>query len=310
MIDDKEVKKYLNLRKKLKSPDHHMLSPIQLRKERLRQLELDDLRGPELESVFDVHLQKELKIRFYIPTKLKNKVKVPFILYFHGGGFVMGNLDTHDYPCRCIASFSQMIVIAVDYRLAPEYKFPAAVNDAKNVLYLINKINLEYLDFDNLIVCGDSAGGNLATILSIKSSQENFYKIKGQILIYPWVDLTISTRSSDFDLPGATLTGKTIKYFAEHYLKNQIDEMNVEASPIFYPSLSNQPVTYIFAAELDPLLDEGIIYKNRLLSFNNTVYYKLYKDQLHGFVTNSRHFPKGLECLRDIAVAAKKIVSL
>ena len=221
----------------------------------------------------------------------------------------MGNLDTHDYPCRYISKYSQMIVVAVDYRLAPENKFPIPYKDAEYALKSLEFLKTENCDFNNVIVCGDSAGGNLAAVLSINSSKNLLPKIKGQILIYPWVDFTLSMRSSDFNLSGATLTGDTISYFANHYLKDKKDEINYEASPLFSKDLYNQPNTFIFAAELDPLLDEGIAYYNRLKSYGNNVIYKLYKDQLHGFVTNSKHFPKGLDCLKEISESAKKLVS-
>ena len=313
MIHDKDVIKYLNDRKKINAPDHQSLSPVKLREERLKQLKLDNLSGPELKKVFDTQVRSfdnyQLDLRVYIPFENKKNKKIPIILFFHGGGFVMGNLDTHDYPCRCISKYSQMIVVAVDYRLAPENKFPIPYKDAEYALKSLEFLKTENCDLNNVIVCGDSAGGNLATVLSINSSKNLLPKIKGQILIYPWVDFTLSMRSSDFNLSGATLTGDTISYFADHYLGDRKDEVNYEASPLFSKDLYNQPNTFIFAAELDPLLDEGIAYYNRLKSYGNNVIYKLYRDQLHGFVTNSKHFPKGLDCLKEISESAKKLVS-
>ena len=116
--------------------------------------------------------------------------------------------------------YSQMIVVAVDYRLAPENKFPIPYKDAECALKSLEFLKSENCDFNNIIVCGDSAGGNLATVLSINSSKKLLPKIKGQILIYPWVDFTLSMRSSDFNLSGATLTGDTVGYFAKHYLNH------------------------------------------------------------------------------------------
>ena len=313
MVHDKDVIKYLNYRKKINVPDHQSLSPAMLREERLKQLKLDNLSGPKLKKVFDTQVRSfdnhQLNLRVYIPFENEKNKKTSIILFFHGGGFVMGNLDTHDYPCRCISKYSQMIVVSVDYRLAPENKFPIPYKDAEYALKSLEFLKIENCDFNNVIVCGDSAGGNLATVLSINSSKNLLPKIKGQILIYPWVDFTLSMRSSDFNLPGATLTGDTISYFANHYLKNKKDEVYYEASPLFSKDLYNQPNAFIFAAELDPLLDEGIAYYNRLKSYGNNVIYKLYKDQLHGFVTNSKHFPKGLDCLKEISESAKHLVS-
>ena len=313
MIHDKDVIKYLNNRKKINAPVHQSLCPTMLREERLKQLKLDNLIGPDLKKVFDTQIKSfdnyKLNLRVYIPFENEKNKKTPIILFFHGGGFVMGNLDTHDYPCRCISKYSQMIIVAVEYRLAPENKFPIPYKDAEHALKSLEFLKTENCDFNNIIVCGDSAGGNLAAVLSINSSKNLLPKIKGQILIYPWVDFTLSMRSSDFNLPGATLIGDTVSYFAKHYLRDRKDEVNFKASPLFSKDLYNQPNTFIFAAELDPLLDEGIAFYNRLKSYGNNVIYKLYKDQLHGFVTNSKHFPKGLDCLREISESAKILVS-
>ncbi len=310
---DKETQLYLKNRISQNALNHYDLSPTQLREERLIQLTKDNLKGPELNDVFEMKIgEKELfkiKLRVYVPFKIVKNKNYPVILFFHGGGFVMGNLDTHDYPCRCIAEFSKIIVIAVDYRLAPENKFPASVNDAKFVLKNLEKFSFPFaIDNEKVLVCGDSAGGNLATILAINASYSLLPKVIGQILIYPCVDLTLSMKSMDIDLNGLVFSGKTMQYFVNHYLNNREDEVNWEASPLFAPDLTNQTPAYIFAAGIDPLLDEGIAYKNRLLNNNNLVNYTLYEGQIHGFVTNSRHFPKGLECLKEIGQAAKALI--
>ena len=311
---DKETKIYLENRIRDKSLNHHELSPVQLRNERLIQLKKDNLLGPDLNKVFGLIVGEnstKIKLRIYVPFKIKKQKEYPVILFFHGGGFVMGNLDTHDYPCRCIAKFSEQIVIAVDYRLAPENKFPASVDDAKYVLKNLQNFDLPFkINFEKIITCGDSAGGNLATVLSINSSYKLLPKIKGQILIYPCVDMTLSMRSIDINIDGLVFSGKTMKYFVKHYLNNRNDELDWEASPLYAPKLNNQPPAYIFSAGLDPLIDEGIAYKNRLENNNNFVHYKLYQGQIHGFVTNSKHFPKGLDCLKKIGDAVNNLIEL
>ncbi len=310
---DKETKIYLEKRAASNSPNHQDLSPIQLRKERLFQLKKDDMKGPELKNVLEIEVGKDklskIKLRVYIPFKTKKDKKYPLTLFFHGGGFVMGDLDTHDYPCRCIAKFSENIVIAVDYRLAPENKFPTPLNDVEYVHKNLDKLSLPFeVDLNNILVCGDSAGGNLATVLAIKYSYKLLPKIKGQILIYPCVDLTLSMKSMDLQLDGLVFSGKTMSYFVNHYLENRKDEVNWQASPLYAPNLTCQPPAYIFSAGLDPLLDEGIAYKNRLKDNGNTVNYNLYEGQIHGFVTNSRHFSKGLICLKQIGMAVKDLL--
>ena len=315
MIIDKETKLYLDNRIKSNFTEHHSLSPEKLRQERLFQLQKDNLVGPDLEQVLDINVgektRDKIKLRVYVPSRRINNSKSPVIIFFHGGGFVMGNLDTHDYPCRCISKFSNLPVIAVDYKLAPEHKFPNALNDAKFVLKHIGKFPLPFsVDKDNILVCGDSAGGNIATVLSLNSSYDLLPKIKGQILIYPCVDLTLSMKSIQINLEGLVLSGKTMRYFVNHYLENREQQKNWEASPIYAPNFTNQPPSFIFAAGLDPLLDEGKEYKNKLIKGKNFVNYKLYPGQIHGFVTNSKHFPKGLDCLHEVSNSTKILLEL
>ena len=313
MFIDEETKLYLKKRISDNSLSHHSLSPEELRKERLKQLEIDDLKGPDLHNVFEIEVGENefsrFKLRVYVPSPINKDRDYPVILFFHGGGFVMGNLDTHDYSCRCIAKYSKKIVVAVDYRLAPENKFPVPLNDAKFVLKNLSQFPFPFnVDVENVIVCGDSAGGNLATVLSINGSYNLMPKVKGQILIYPCVDLTLSMKSMDIDIEGLVFSGKTMSYFVNHYLNNKKDEVNWEASPLFAPSLSKQPPAYIFSAGLDPLIDEGVAYKNRLIDNGNFTKYKIYPGQIHGFVTNSKHFPKGLDCLKEIGLSINKII--
>ena len=222
----------------------------------------------------------------------------------------MGNLETHDFTCRSICNESEMIVVAVDYSLSPEYKFPYALSESKDVLQSLTDFENEFnIDLNNLFVCGDSAGGNLATVLAINSSKKNIIPIQGQILIYPCVDLTLTMKSMDINLDGMTLTYDTMNYFIGHYLKSKKESVNWEASPLFSSNLKNMPETFIFAAGLDPLLDEGIAYKKRLEYFGNKVTYKLYPGQIHGFLSNSKHFPKSIECIKEIGRAAKVMLS-
>ena len=307
---DKETELFLKNRVKSKAKLHHLLEPNELREDRLKQLKEDNLTPPQILSIKDIKVKsdcnKDINLRFYFPQNFKQNKKNSIIIFFHGGGFVMGNLDTHDFTCRSICIESKMIVLAVDYSLSPEYKFPYALNEAKYVIKSIPSFEKEFkLDLNNIFVCGDSAGGNLAAVLAINSSKKMTVPVKGQILIYPCVDLTLSMRSMDIFLDGMTLTFDTMSYFINHYLKSKEDAVNWQASPLFVDDMKNMPETYIFAAGLDPLLDEGIAYKNRLEYFGNKVTYKLYPGQTHGFLSNSKHFPKSTECIKEIGKAAK-----
>ena len=148
----------------------------------------------------------------------------------------------------------------------------------------------------------------MATVLSINSRDKKVIPIRGQLLVYPCVDLTLTMRSMDIFLEGMTLTFDTMDYFVKHYLNSSNDAVNWEASPLFAKDLYNLPETFIFAAGLDPLLDEGIAYTSRLKAFGNKVTYKLYPGQIHGFLSNSIHFPKAHECIKEIGKAANSMV--
>ena len=314
MIIDSETQLFLDNRKNNNAKLHHLLEPEDLRAERLRQLREDNLKAPQIFDVRNLEIQnsfkKIVKLRFYLPKKWENNHESPIIFFFHGGGFVMGDLDTHDFTCRSICIESQMIVCAVDYSLSPEYKFPYAVQEVKDVINYLPQFKNEFsIDVNNVFVCGDSAGGNLAAVLAINSAQKNVIPIRGQILIYPCVDLTLTMRSMDIYLDGMTLTYDTMKYFINHYLNDKSEALNWEASPLYTKNLMNLPETYIFAAGLDPLLDEGLAYKKRLEYFGNKVTYKLYPGQIHGFLSNSKHFPKAHDCIKEIGKAVKLMVN-
>ena len=250
MIIDKETDIFLKNRIKSNSKLHHLLNPVELRTERLRQLREDNLTPPKIYNSENLKIKnrfnKDVKLRFYFPYNFNKKTKIPTIVFFHGGGFVMGDLDTHDFTCRSICLESQMIVVAVDYSLSPEHKFPYAVEEVKDVLNsLVNFEKDFFIDLENIFVCGDSAGGNLATVLSINSRDKKVIPIRGQILVYPCVDLTLTMRSMDIFLEGMTLTFDTMDYFVKHYLNSSNDAVNWEASPLFAKDLYNLPETFI-----------------------------------------------------------------
>jgi acetyl esterase len=134
-------------------------------------------------------------------------------------------------------------------------------------------------------------------------------KVHGQILVYPWVDMTMCRRSMDIELEGMILNKKTINYFADHYLNNPQEQVDWRASPILTADLSNLPPTYIYGAGLDPLVDEGDAYKRRLLSFGNEVHYRLFPGQMHAFLSNSVQLPTALICIKEMGKAAQTIFS-
>ena len=311
MIIDKDTQKFINLRIKNNSPEIYSLTPIELRAMRAAMAFTPTEHQVEIKSIRDISFKKNdrsIKIRIYKDVN-KNK-KTSLIIFFHGGGFVMGDLESHDLLCRHICKKTKSTLIAIDYRLAPENKFPSALEDALDATNFIFE-NSNELNFNKnkVVVCGDSAGGNLALLISIYSKIKIIPKIHGQILIYPWVDFTMSRPSINIELNGILVNKKTLLYFADHYLKNENEITDWRISPILFPDLSNLPPTYIFGAGIDPLVDEGEALSRRLRSFNNEVHYKLYPGQMHAFVSNIVSLPTSLECIHEICQSILKILN-
>jgi len=311
---DKDTQALIDERIKNNAPPLESFTPQELRALRAKMAETPAELRIDISNVDDFYIKGSLgpiKVRKYSNNLSElPDIKNPLIIYFHGGGFVMGDLESHDLVCRHLCKETDATIIAVDYKLAPENKFPASITDAKDAIAeIINDADNLQIDKEKVILCGDSAGGALAAVGTIMSRDKIIPKIHGQILVYPWVDLTMCRKSMDIDIEGMILNKDTIKYFADHYLNSYEEQVDWRASPILTPDLSNLPPTYIFGAGLDPLVDEGDAYKRRLLSFGNEVHYRLFPGQMHAFLSNSVQLPTALICLKEMGEAAKNIFS-
>lgn len=309
MIIDDDTKSFIKLRIKNRVPKIETLSPIQLRKLRASSIELPKKYQVKIKSISNISFKSKnriINLRIYNDKDDDNQ---PLIIFFHGGGFVIGDLESHDLLCRHLSKKSKCKLIAVEYSLAPEFKFPASLEDAENsIKYIFNNFKKIKFNKQKVILCGDSAGGNLALIISILSKIKKLPKIIGQILFYPWVDLTMSRPSMDLRLDGLIVEKSTLLYFADHYLKNNFDATNWKISPLNYYDFSNMPITYIYGAGLDPLVDEGYALYKRLASWNNQVYYKNYPGQMHAFISNISYLPTSLSCIKEASKAIKNII--
>ena len=312
---DKDTQTLIDERIKNNAPPLESFTPQELRALRAKMAETPEELRVYISDVVDFTLKGTLgpiSVRKYL-NKQSNKVsnqKSPLIIYFHGGGFVMGDLESHDLVCRHLCKQTNATIIAVDYKLAPEHKFPAAITDTiDSITEIISRADEFNIDQNKVILCGDSAGGALAAVGTIMSRDKLIPKVHGQILVYPWVDMTMCRRSMDIDLEGMILNKKTIEYFADHYLNSYEEQVDWRASPLLTPDLSGLPPTYIFGAGLDPLVDEGDAYKRRLLSFGNEVHYRLFEGQMHAFVSNSVQLPTALTCIKEMSNAAIEIFS-
>lgn len=238
----------------------------------------------------------DIRLRIY-----QQKPNSPVLVYYHGGGFVICNLETHDAICRRIARLSNATVVSVDYRLAPEHKFPSAVIDAYDALkwVLENGDKIE-VDTERIFVGGDSAGGNLATVASImaRDNGENF--IKGQILVYPVVNLSGITRSwLEYSNIGILLEDVML-WFLDQYLSCKEDALNPYASPIL-ANLQKLPPALIATAEYDPLRDEGELYGALMRKQGSSAVVVRYNGMIHGFLNMYPFVEAGKELIAQIS---------
>jgi acetyl esterase len=217
--------------------------------------------------------------RLYRPSAERG---VPLVVYLHGGGWVVGDLDTHDHVCRTIASKAGMAVLGVDYRLAPEHKFPAALDDAQAAtIWAFENADVLGVDPARLAIAGDSAGGNLAAVVA----QRGVVPLKYQVLIYPAVDMSMTLPSIEANAVGPTLTKKMMQWFIDHYLRNEDDKRDVAASPILASDevLSTVPPALVITSEFDPLCDDGEEYGKRLAKNGVNASVVRFNGTLHGF---------------------------
>ena len=240
--------------------------------------------APALPVVGDLNAEGttgSIPLRLYRPS---NGV-LPALIYFHGGGWVLGDLDTHDAVCRQLAGQAGVIVIAVDYRLAPEHPFPAAVDDCYGAAAWISA-NAVALGVDNtrLAVGGDSAGGGLATVVTLMA-RSGGPSLKYQILVYPVTDLHAESESYSKYADGYLLTRNMMRWFIAQYAPTPDDVRDWRASPLLAPSVDGVPPALVITAGLDPLRDEGEAYARRLEEAGVAVDYMCLGGMVHGFWT-------------------------
>lgn len=219
-------------------------------------------------------------LRIYKNSEEKN---LPVMVYYHGGGFVLYGLNSHDNVCRRLCKMNNCVVVSVDYRLAPEHTFPAAHEDAYTAINWVRKnIHLHGGNAEKLIVAGDSAGGNLAACMAHRCKKENI-PLLAQVLIYPWIDGKLNYPSIDRNGEGYMLTKPTMFWFQKQYTPRVEDRCHPLVSPIYESNFQNLAPCFILTAEFDPLIDDGIYYYQKLKEAGNNIQYKEYKQLIHGF---------------------------
>jgi len=223
------------------------------------------------------------------------------VAYFHGGGWVQGDLETHHGLCARLALRSGTIVVAIEYRLAPEHKFPAAVEDSF-VAYRWLRSHAAEVGGDpgRVAVAGDSAGGNLSAVVSQLSAREGVPVPTCQVLIYPALDFALDTPSHRELTDGHIIPRDRIVWYMEQYLPAGADLNDPHASPLREPDLHGQPPALIVTAGFDPLRDEGAAYAERLRAAGVDVVYHEYRGQIHAFLSLTKTIPQGMDCTWEI----------
>ena len=244
--------------------------------------------------------------RIYTPKNPRQTAGLaPALVFFHGGGWVIGDLDSHDVVCRKLADEGRLIVISVDYRLAPEHKFPAAVDDAiAATKWIAGNAKQLGIDASRLSVGGDSAGGNLAAVVAIAARDGNGPAIAGQVLIYPATDFAMTHPSHSEPETSILLTHSVIRWFKNHYL-GDADINDWRASPARATTLQGLPPAYVLTAGADPLRDEGDEYAARLKEAGVTVTYRHFPGQFHGFFTMGKLLQQANVAASDIGAWLK-----
>ena len=288
---DPQAKRVLELGRREDEPPFEVGTPQQAR--RAYEKGFPDLQG-DREPVAEIGERAiagpggPLTLRVY-RGQCAPAVHAPALLYLHGGGWVIGNLDSHDEICRWFANFAACVVVSPDYRLAPEHKFPAAVEDCRSVLAFMREAAGDLgIDGARIAVAGDSAGGNLAAVLGLLARDDG-QQLTAQLLLYPNTDASQTADSYRRFGEGFGLTASTMAWFRDHYIRDIADIDDWRVSPLRAKSLVGVAPAFIAIAGHDILADEGEAYAKRLGEAGVPVVLKRWPGQIHGFVSMGRH---------------------
>ena len=276
----------------------------ELRQQLVRAVQLLDEKPVLLGRKEDIKIPckfSDLSARVYAVEQNASNL-LPVLLYFHGGGWVQGDLDTHDGLCSRLALASGAMVVALDYRLAPENKFPAAVDDCFSCFqWLITEGKIIGADPKRVAIGGDSAGGNLAAVVSQMAGKAGSNKPVFQLLLYPATDLEFKTQSHIERKNDEFIPHDRMEWYLEQYLNSPQEKKDYRASPGINPDLRGQPPSLVIVGGFDPLRDDARLYADSLSNAGVDVVFHEYTGQIHAFMTLTKAIPTGLVAIRETA---------
>ena len=289
---DPEVERLLELARQAGRPPFEKLTPAQAREAYAASWDILQPSPSDVASVRDETIKGPggaLTLRIYRGAGTQAADRLPCLVYLHGGGWVIGNLESHDRLCRRVANTAGICVVAVDYRLAPEHPFPAALDDAAAALQWVSaNADTLAIERERIGIGGDSAGGNLAAVLGLMARDGAAPALIFQALLYPVVDLTAASESYRKVTSGLPLTAATMHYFIDHYAPRASDRLDWRASPLKAASLAGTPPALVLTVANDPLCDEGRAYAHRLEAEGVRVTSLHLGDHMHGMLLTGK----------------------
>jgi acetyl esterase len=282
---DPQARALIDLMIKRGVPPTHTLTPTEARNFYRDRRGFTQPEPPALAEVRDVKTASGIPLRLYKPVTTV-ATPLPVLVYFHGGGWTIGDLDTHDVLCRQLCAGAGVAVVSVDYALGPEQRFPRAVDDCLAATrWVQQEAYVLGVDAARVAVGGDSAGGNLAAVVALLMRDGGDPAPLFQLLIYPATDMRAVAPSHTSNGQGYLLTSDSIAYYRGHYISDPASWSDWRASPLLAKDLSRLPAALVLTAGYDPLRDEGRQYADALSAAGNAVQYVCFERQVHGFIT-------------------------
>jgi acetyl esterase len=302
---DPQAKQVLEQIAALGLPPNHLVSPSQAR---INMKSRPRAAGPEVARVEDRLIPGpgvDIPVRIYTPT---GPGPFPILVWFHGGGWVVGDLDTADPTARHLAVGATCLVISVDYRLAPETKFPGAADDSyAATVWAAQRATQFDGDPARIAVGGDSAGGNLAAAVALMARDRSGPSLAFQLLVYPVTAPDFDTGSYRQNAEGYGLTRDAMRWYWDHYLQRPEDASNPYAAPLVAENLRGLPAALVITAECDPLRDEGEAFAKRLQAAGVPTTYSLYDGMMHGFFGMTAVLDKGKQAMAEACAALRQV---